>query len=170
VKKNVDVVPVCYRHPDRETRLRCSRCEKYICIDCTIQTDTSNLCPACVRQHENEAFTGGIGDYAIASIITIPLSIITVLLYYFLIPGFGMLSWIIAGVAAPFAGGVIAEAVRYGVRKRRSRYLGRIVAGILAVFCFLFLLNIFIYGNLFGMIPLGILLFLGTGTILARLR
>lgn len=81
-----------------------------------------------------------------------------------------MLSWIIAGIAAPFAGGVIAEAVRYGVRKRRSRYLGRIVAGILAVFCFLFLLNIFIYGNLFGMIPLGILLFLGTGTILARLR
>jgi len=170
MNKKVDAVPVCYRHPDRETRLRCSRCEKYICIDCTIQTDTSNLCPVCVRQHENAAFTGGFGDYGIAAIIAIPLSIITVLLYYLLIPGFGIFSWIIAGIAAPFAGGVIAEAVRFGVRKRRSRYLSRIVAGILAASCFLFLLNFLIYGNLLGMIPIGILLFLGTGTILARLR
>jgi hypothetical protein len=170
VKKSVTTMPVCYRHPEIETGLRCSRCEKYICISCTTQTEVSNFCPVCVRLHEDRSFTGGIGDYGIAAIIAIPLSIIAVLLYYFLIPGFGLFSWIIAGIAAPFTGGIIAEAVRRAVQKRRSRYLGRLVAGTLAAFCFLFLLVILIQGRIFGMIPLGILLFVGTGTILARLR
>ncbi|MDH3306145.1 MAG: rhomboid family intramembrane serine protease, partial [Acidimicrobiia bacterium] len=26
----------CYRHPDRETGLRCSNCERPICPDCSI--------------------------------------------------------------------------------------------------------------------------------------
>ncbi|MEU2880994.1 hypothetical protein ABZ651_33340, partial [Streptomyces sp. NPDC007070] len=28
-------LPTCYRHPDRETGVRCTRCERPICPECT---------------------------------------------------------------------------------------------------------------------------------------
>lgn len=41
--------PVCYRHPDRETFLRCSRCDRSICTDCMITAPVGFHCPECVR-------------------------------------------------------------------------------------------------------------------------
>jgi len=42
-------VPTCYRHPDRETYLRCHRCERSICTDCMVSAAVGYQCPACVR-------------------------------------------------------------------------------------------------------------------------
>lgn len=41
--------PVCYRHPDRHTLLRCSRCERPICAACSIDASVGQRCPECVR-------------------------------------------------------------------------------------------------------------------------
>ena len=41
--------PVCFRHPGRETYLRCNRCERYICTDCMIDAAVGHQCPECVR-------------------------------------------------------------------------------------------------------------------------
>ena len=41
--------PVCYRHPDRNTLLRCSRCERPICASCSIDATVGQRCPECVR-------------------------------------------------------------------------------------------------------------------------
>lgn len=40
---------VCFRHADRETYLRCSRCERPICTDCMVQAPVGFQCPECVR-------------------------------------------------------------------------------------------------------------------------
>jgi membrane associated rhomboid family serine protease len=40
--------PVCYRHPDRQTLLRCSRCGKSICASCSIDSAVGQRCPDCV--------------------------------------------------------------------------------------------------------------------------
>ena len=40
--------PVCYRHPNRRTLLRCSRCERPICADCSIDATVGQRCPSCV--------------------------------------------------------------------------------------------------------------------------
>lgn len=39
----------CYRHPDRATRLRCSRCERPICAECSHDAAVGQLCPECAR-------------------------------------------------------------------------------------------------------------------------
>ena len=42
--------PVCYRHPDRETYIRCNRCEQPICPDCMVTASVGFQCPQCVHE------------------------------------------------------------------------------------------------------------------------
>jgi membrane associated rhomboid family serine protease len=43
-------VPVCYRHTDRETYIRCARCERPICPDCMVSASVGFQCPQCVAE------------------------------------------------------------------------------------------------------------------------
>ncbi|MCY3946032.1 MAG: hypothetical protein OXF44_07085 [Anaerolineaceae bacterium] len=55
----------CARHPERETGLRCNRCDRYMCPACAVQTPVGYRCRECVREQEDRFFSGTSGDYVL---------------------------------------------------------------------------------------------------------
>ncbi|GAA3730694.1 membrane associated rhomboid family serine protease [Spinactinospora alkalitolerans] len=43
-------VPTCFRHPDRETYVRCTRCDRPICPDCMREASVGFHCVECVAE------------------------------------------------------------------------------------------------------------------------
>ncbi len=149
----------CYVHPDRETGLRCNRCERPICAQCAVRTPTGYRCRECVREQKKTFDTAEWVDYVLGFIVAAVLSGIASFLVT-LIGGIGFIGWFLIIAAGPVAGVTIAEAVRYVVRRHRAKPLYyTVVAGVIlgalpVLLTQLFVLSLF--GIIFQVIYLGI--------------
>jgi hypothetical protein len=110
----------CANHPNTETSLRCSRCEKPICSKCAVLTPTGYKCRECVRGMQKTFETTHWYDYPVMFLIALLLSFAGSFMALFL--GFFTI------FLAPAAGTLIAEVIRKVVRRRRSLRLFRMAA------------------------------------------
>ncbi len=161
----------CYYHPNTETALRCSTCEKSICPKCAILTPTGYRCKDCVRGQQKVFETALWYDYLTASVIALTLS--------FIGSQFIPRLWFFAIILSPIAGTVIAEICRAVIQKRRSKKLNQTITIATAVGSLPYLLlslwvslNALGSGSLAGLIGLALQAlysFLVTSTVYYRL-
>ena len=142
--------------PDQEITLRCNKCGRPISPREAVQTPTGYRCPECVRNQQKIFDTSKPLDYVLGFVIALFLSTIG----SFIVRNIGFFTILLA----PAAGVVIAEAVRFVIKKRRSDRLFKVVtiAIILGGLPLILLIGInFILDlssgslNFFSLLPLG---------------
>ena len=67
---------VCYRHPNRETGVRCSNCERPICPDCMTSTPVGMRCPECARQTSRVRTLRSTTDEPVLTYVLIGINVI----------------------------------------------------------------------------------------------
>ena len=122
---------VCYRHPDRETALRCYNCGKPICSQCAVKTPVGYSCPDCIREKEDIFFNSKPTDYVIAPLVALPLSVLAG--YLVTLFGGGFLMFFIIFFVGGLIGGFIGRMAKRAVGNRRGRYLPHVVAAMVVL-------------------------------------
>lgn len=158
----------CYVHSDRETSLRCKRCDRYICTSCAVSTPTGYICKDCMRERQKTFDTAVWSDFLLGFAVAGLLSGIVSFLVT-LIGGFGFFGWILVFLGSSAAGGVIAEAVRAVTRRRRSRALFLTVGAGVVVGALPMLIVQLLIGNIFGILFQVIYLVIAVPLVYARL-
>ena len=158
----------CYVHPNRETSLRCNNCNRPICASCAVRTPTGYRCRECVRGHQQIFNTAEWYDYIIGFVAAGFLSGIASFLVT-LIGNIGFFGWFLIAAGAPAAAVAIAEALRFVLRKRRSRNLFiTVAAGVVLGAAPVLLFQLFTF-NVFGVIFQVIYLVIATPVVYTRL-
>ncbi|MGC8779793.1 MAG: hypothetical protein ACP5UQ_02915 [Anaerolineae bacterium] len=129
VKSVAETALRCANHPERETMLRCNRCDKPICMECAVRTPVGYRCKECVQQQQAIFFNDRPGDPIIVAGVAATLGVLLGALLYLFLGFLGLFSLLLAIFAGPAIGGVVAEAVRRAVGRRRGRYQKQIAAG-----------------------------------------
>jgi hypothetical protein len=119
-----DDIHYCEKHPDRDTELRCNRCERYMCIECAVRTPVGYTCNECVRGHEDRFYAGTQVDYIVVAVVSLICG--TIGGY-----GVGLFGgfWYITAIAASAVGGMIAQLALTLTGRRRGRVSGYVCAG-----------------------------------------
>ncbi|MGB7875311.1 MAG: hypothetical protein WBL25_13075 [Anaerolineales bacterium] len=159
----------CYVHPNRETSLRCNRCERPICTQCAVHTPTGYRCRECVREQQRIFNTAEWYDYLIGFGTAAALSLVASLLLVVISGFIGFFMWFVSFAIAGAAGAIIANITQSALRKRRSKQLfwlvaAGVIAGALPVTLFLLFT-----GSYFSIIWQGLYLFVATPTVYARI-
>ena len=159
----------CYVHPDRETSLRCNRCERPICAQCAVRTPTGYRCKECVRSQQKVYNTAEWYDYIIGFALTAILSLLASVIL-FVISGFiGFFMWFVSFAVAGAAGVFIANITQAALRKHRSKQLFWVVAAGVVMGAVPVILYLLFTGSLFSIVWQGLYLFVATPTVYTRL-
>ncbi len=159
----------CANHPDRETVLRCNRCEKPICTQCAIQTPVGKRCPECVRSQQAKYYSGERYDILIGAAVAMVMGAVLGALAYLFLGLAGFFSFLLAFFVGSAAGGAVAEVIRRALRRRRAR--GMKIAATVAFIAGVLIAGLFLAGfpGMFLRLPVMLFAALAGSTLYARL-
>ncbi|MEP7200827.1 MAG: hypothetical protein ABI874_13475 [Chloroflexota bacterium] len=98
----------CYKHPDRETLIRCGRCDRPICLQCQVRHPVGVRCTECARIRKDPLTTLTSTQYALAFASAL---------------GAG----IVGGFIAPFLGVLFAFFVGPAIGAGIAEFVGRVI-------------------------------------------
>ncbi len=155
----------CYRHPKRETSLRCYTCNKPICMSCANKTAVGYACPDCIRELEDKYYNSKSSDYIVAPIVAFILGLLGGIALTFLGAIAGFFFYIILFFAGGAVGSFIGGLTKRAIGRRRGRYIPIVVAVVAVIAT---LLPGLVLG--FNFIAIGIYLFIAMPAIYYQMR
>ena len=131
--KAAETKTFCVNHPETETYLKCNKCGKPVCIKCVQRTPVGYRCNECLGQQRAGYYTASTLDYIIATVIALLLGAVAGFAMGLVGGSLGFFTIIIAIFVGPIAGGIISEAIRRVLSKRRGRYLALVATAALVI-------------------------------------
>ncbi|RRR70416.1 MAG: hypothetical protein EI684_13355 [Candidatus Viridilinea halotolerans] len=158
----------CYIHPERDTGLRCTSCERPICGECATRAAVGQLCPECTKQRRPVNYQVGGSEVAIAGGIALFYGLLVSFLALQLFALMGLFGFIVAFLLGPMAGDLLVRLVDRGTKNKRGQPM-QLAVSIGYALGALPWMGLFV---LIGSFPLVLLLFtiIAISTALTRLR
>jgi len=148
------VVEACYRHPQVQTGVHCTRCGRPICPDCMVPAPVGHQCPDCVREARQEfhrptrgVATGPSRGFSITNLLLVLLGVIYVV------------EAAAAGSGGIFAGPSALKLVELGANIGLAQIGGELV-GVAAGQEWRLLTSMFLHGGLIHLLMNGYILFI----------
>lgn len=164
-------VHYCAIHSNVQTGLACSRCGKYICPRCLIQTPVGSRCPDCGRGQRIPTMDVSRVQLAVAIATAITLSIAFGTVWGIFFPQIHRIPffpWLVAVGVGYFMG----EGVSFATNRRRAISLaciagaGTIAAFVISGFVFAGLAGIgLLFRDLFGILMLGFAVYIAVSRV-----
>lgn len=117
-------IEYCYIHPDRETGLRCTQCERPICAECMVRAPVGQLCPECARARRPRNYQVSAGNLAVAGLIGIVGSFIANFVAAQFLFMLGFFAFFLAFILAPMVGELfvrLLDRVTHGKRGKEMQ-------------------------------------------------
>ena len=134
----------CTWHPERETLLRCSRCERPMCPDCARQHPVGLRCKDCMRELRSPLYKVGPAQLAAGLLVGLPAWLAAAL-------ASALLPWLLMNILlAAAAGPMVADLISRGAGRKRGRRLQ-----VLCLVALVLALGLLWAGWLVGLSPIG---------------
>lgn len=123
----------CTWHPDRETGLRCLRCDRPMCVECARRHPVGMRCKECARELRSPVYkvegTSALIAVVAAGVGGIVFGVVTFVAVF----AFGFFGILVGFFLGGIFGGLQAELVSRASGRKRGRVLQRVALGGLAV-------------------------------------
>ncbi len=119
---------VCYRHPQRETGLRCTSCSRPICPECTRATPVGYICPECARERTPVNYRVGPAQLLVAGVVALVYALVVTFVAGVVIGWAGFFGFIVAFLLGPMTGNALARLIDWATGRKRGRMLMIVVS------------------------------------------